>query len=356
MWLLRPTLADVQQQRDAELIGGATDGCSIGPSSHGLAMPTSVDASRPEKNVSAETARAHLQELVSEGNRLQESLLIVKRQCRQCVWQQRLVRCLLMYLGTACFLRRITTSVLGWHWAGVLIGATVIGGITCMATVSWRGGLLGLALGAGVFACLMYIPHDPMVAEQTPRLRERIAELDSHRNELSRQLAGLTTEFSVASERQRQWSDYLNKVRELQQYRLNQLALRNWKAMRGGDLEQFLAEVFSELRYSVERTGQAGDQGVDLILLKGGHRIAVQVKGYVDSVPNTAIQEAFTGMVYYKCEACAVITNSRFTSGGRNIAGGVGCALIDEDKLPTLIMGHLDLWQETLAARTEPRA
>ena len=88
--------------------------------------------------------------------------------------------------------------------------------------------------------------------------------------------------------------------------------------MRGGDLEQFLEEVFSELRYSVERTGRAGDQGVDLVLLKDGHRIAVQVKGYVDSVPNTAIQEAFTGMAFYKCDGCAVITNSRFTSGGKN--------------------------------------
>ena len=122
--------------------------------------------------------------------------------------------------------------------------------------------------------------------------------------------------------------------------------------MRGGELEQFLAEVFSELEYTVDRTGKAGDQGVDLIVSKDGHRIAVQVKGYVDSVPNTAIQEAHTGMRYHTCDACAVITNSRFTSGGKNIANAVGCALIDENTLPRLILGQSDLWQETLAART----
>ena len=121
--------------------------------------------------------------------------------------------------------------------------------------------------------------------------------------------------------------------------------------MRGGELEQFLEKAFSELQYLVERTGRAGDQGVDLIVCKDGHRIAVQVKGYVDSVPNTAIQEAFTGMAYYGCHACAVVTNSRFTSGGKNIAGSVGCALIDENSLPMLILGELDLWQETLAAK-----
>jgi restriction system protein len=77
----------------------------------------------------------------------------------------------------------------------------------------------------------------------------------------------------------------------------------------------------------------------------------VQVKGYRDSVPNTAIQEAFTGMAFYNCEACAVITNSRFTSGGKNLARAVGCALIDENTLPMLIVAQIDLLQEALAAR-----
>jgi hypothetical protein len=79
----------------------------------------------------------------------------------------------------------------------------------------------------------------------------------------------------------------------------------------------------------------------------------VQVKGYVDSVPNTAIQEAFTGKAFYKCDACAVITNSRFTSGGKNIASSVGCALIDENTLPMLIRGQIDLWQETAKMQPE---
>ncbi len=311
-------------------------------------MTSHRDASEPGKTVSAETARARLHELGSNVNSLQASLLIVKRQCRQSAWQQRLLRCLLLYFGAARFVRRATTSVFDWRSAGILIGATVIGGITCAATMSWLGSLFGLVLGAGALACLMYLPHDSVVAEKTPRLRERVSELDLQRNQYSRKLAGLTAELHAAAETERQY-------RESQQYRRHRLASRNWKAMRGGDLEQFLDEVFSELQYSVERTGHAGDQGVDLVLLKDGHRIAVQVKGYVDSVPNTAIQEAFTGMAYYKCEACAVITNSRFTSGGKNIASSVRCALIDEDSLPKLIMGQIDLWDEILAARTQPQ-
>jgi restriction system protein len=157
--------------------------------------------------------------------------------------------------------------------------------------------------------------------------------------------------MAVATENRRQVAERLGQYRKSQQYRLQKLAARNWKAMRGGDLEAFLGEVFSELRYSVERTGRAGDQGMDLIVKRDGHRVAVQVKGYVDSVPNTAIQEAFTGMHNYKCDGCAVITNSRFTSGGKNIAANVGCALIDENALPMRIKGQIDLWQAFLTAK-----
>ena len=129
-------------------------------------MASAQDARQAGKTVSVEAARERLQELVSNSNRLQESLLIAKRQRRQCGWQQRRLRCALLYLGAAPFLRRITTSVLGWRWAGILIGATVTGGIACVATLSWTGGLLGLVVGAGVFASLMYIPRDPVVAEK----------------------------------------------------------------------------------------------------------------------------------------------------------------------------------------------
>jgi restriction system protein len=182
-------------------------------------------------------------------------------------------------------------------------------------------------------------------------LRTTLADLTRRRNEERDALSQIERNMAAAIENQRQLTDQLAEYRQSRLYRLGQLAAENWKAMRGGELEAFLERVFAELQYSVERTGQAGDQGVDLIVAKDGHRIAVQVKGYVDSVPNTAIQEAFTGMAFYRCDACAVITNSRFTSGGRSIAGSVGCALIDEYRLPALIMGQIDLWEEALAAR-----
>ena len=71
---------------------------------------------------------------------------------------------------------------------------------------------------------------------------------------------------------------------------------------------------------------------------------AIQAKGYPGStVGNSAVQEAHTGMRFYGCQRCAVITNSTFTSAARKLAEGVGCMLIDHDMIPLLRDGKLKL-------------
>lgn len=145
------------------------------------------------------------------------------------------------------------------------------------------------------------------------------------------------TEWKQQIERERQ--QYLASV----QYQKDQLAQRNWRAMRGPDFEQFMREVFKTLGYQVQVTGASGDQGVDLIVTLHGRRIAIQLKGYLNSVGNSAVQEAYAGMTYYGCHACVVITNSVFTSSAKELAARVGCALIDEEIMPALIMGQVRL-------------
>lgn len=114
--------------------------------------------------------------------------------------------------------------------------------------------------------------------------------------------------------------------------------------MRSVEFEQFLERVFQELGYVVETTKVTGDQGVDLIVAFRGRRIAVQVKGYFNSVSNGAVQEAYAGMGYYNCDSCAVITNSRFTPSAVELSDKIRCVLVDEIRLPGIILGDLDLW------------
>lgn len=126
-------------------------------------------------------------------------------------------------------------------------------------------------------------------------------------------------------------------------YQLAKLFARRWKEMRGGQFEEFLAEVFHELGYKVEQTGQSGDQGVDLIAERQGRRIAVQAKGYVESVGNAAVQQAYTGKKIYSCHCCAVITNSRFTTSAQEAADKVECILVHEENFEDFVMGRMQL-------------
>ena len=90
-------------------------------------------------------------------------------------------------------------------------------------------------------------------------------------------------------------------------------------------------------------TKSSGDQGVDLILTRGNDRIAIQVKGFVNSVGNGAVQQAHAGMAFYRCTRCAVVTNSEFTPAARELADRVGCQLIDCGGIEALITGRFQL-------------
>lgn len=314
-------------------------------------MSVSDNNSLPTNEAREGIAESQLVDIDNLILELQEAAKSAKKRRNSILRQRLVVRGQLLYLSIAQFVRNTIAPIFGWRWAVVLIGATAVGALFIAIFLSWLACLGGVVIGAALFTALVSIPSNPRLASIVTSLNDSLAELTLRQNEERNILAEMEKERSAALENRRQVADQIEQYRQSRLYRLQQLSAQNWKAMRGGDLEVFLEEVFTELQYAVERMGKSGDQGVDLIVGKDGSRIAVQVKGYLDSVPNTAIQEAFTGMAYYKCDACAVITNSRFTSSGKNVACSVGCALIDENTLPMLILGQIDLLYEILTAR-----
>jgi restriction system protein len=92
---------------------------------------------------------------------------------------------------------------------------------------------------------------------------------------------------------------------------------------------------------TVERTAGVGDQGVDLFVVRGAQRTAVQAKGYFNSVGNDAVQQVVAGMAHYGCNACAVITNSHFTISAKALAESNRCLLIGEEELPNFVLGKI---------------
>ena len=120
-----------------------------------------------------------------------------------------------------------------------------------------------------------------------------------------------------------------------------QLIHSDWRGMRGTDFEHFLARAFQMLGYQVQTTKASGDQGADLLVTGKGIKLAVQAKGYDNSVGNHAVMEVVAGMHFYQCVSCAVITNSHFTSTAEKLAHANGCRLIDGAHIPDLIEGRI---------------
>lgn len=104
--------------------------------------------------------------------------------------------------------------------------------------------------------------------------------------------------------------------------------------MDGSQFEEWCADLLKDLGYSdVSRTGKAGDQGVDLLATKDGVRYAIQCKCYSSDLGNTPVQEINTGKVIYRCQIGVVMTNRRFTPGGKAAAEATGVLLWDRDWL-----------------------
>jgi hypothetical protein len=161
-------------------------------------------------------------------------------------------------------------------------------------------------------------------------------------------LAAKAREDYEATSRVRELCDRLRKARRdrdeiaaLLKSEKYQLIRAEWRHMRGVEFEDFLQRVFELLGFRVQSTKTSGDQGADLVVSGKGMNIAVQAKGYAESVGNHAVMEVVAGMAFYQCSSCAVITNSQFTRNAIDLARANRCRLIDGSQIRDLIEGRI---------------
>jgi hypothetical protein len=223
----------------------------------------------------------------------------------------------------------------------LMLGATLNDLVVChflgVPTIFWAITTVVVLSSTGFCGIWLFRPDD--------------TKLDSDMDSWSRELRSLSDQKAVTEQEASQARARFDKLesaykKALKQFesRINRLRSANWQLMQGVPFENFLAEIFREWGFDVETTKTTGDQGVDLIACKAGLRIAIQAKGYPrTTVGNGAVQEAHTGMKFYRCQRCAVITNSTFTSSARQLAAAVGCSLIDGSMIPSLIEGQIRL-------------
>lgn len=100
--------------------------------------------------------------------------------------------------------------------------------------------------------------------------------------------------------------------------------------MNGIQYERSCAKYLSSLGYkNITLTKASGDQGIDIIATKGSLKYGFQCKYYSGTVGNDAVQQAFSGIAYYKLDKAVVITNNDFSSSARKLAEEVNVLLWD---------------------------
>jgi hypothetical protein len=194
--------------------------------------------------------------------------------------------------------------------------------------------MMAAGIAGSLLAWLLFVPDSAQLAllvqdaEQQLQIAKKAAD-------------ALGVELSNADRELRLDQQSLDSILKSVQYQREELLKENWRAMRDREWEQFLARAFRLLGATVETTRVTGDQGVDLVVEKGTLRYAIQAKGYHNSVNNGAVQQAVAGMAHYRCNACAVITNSRFTVSAEELALSNRCKLIGEEQIADLVLGRL---------------
>ena len=104
-------------------------------------------------------------------------------------------------------------------------------------------------------------------------------------------------------------------------------------AMTGFEFEDFIVDLFTKLGYVVEKKKRSREQGLDLLLLKHGERIAVQAKRNKRPIGNKGVQEANAARMYYSCQRAIVVTNSVFTKPAKQLAARCYVELWDREVL-----------------------
>lgn len=193
-------------------------------------------------------------------------------------------------------------------------------------------------------APFLIVPFCPLLLplpQITSALRRRREDLLIKAGWEARRLPELETTARIMRQTLERAKQVRDGLRRAAAYPLQRLLSINPSSLDGPQFERYLHDVFNYLRYPVQLVAQSGDQGVDLLVDTTSGRVAVQAKCYSGSVGNAAVQQAFAGMAHYRCQRCAVITNSRFTRSAVDLARSTNCQLIDGSQIPALIRGQI---------------
>jgi hypothetical protein len=131
---------------------------------------------------------------------------------------------------------------------------------------------------------------------------------------------------------ERQAADELAKERKAQERELRKKENQDKypHIQKGFELEKKLYELFLKSGYTVMKTPDVGDYGVDIILTKDNHKMAIQVKYSRHKVGIDAVQEVYAGGRFYDCDQFAVVGWSGYSDSAIHLAAKLGVYLAQD--------------------------
>lgn len=104
----------------------------------------------------------------------------------------------------------------------------------------------------------------------------------------------------------------------------------------GHAFEKWVAEALTGFGWEASVTSASGDQGIDVIAVKEGHKLGLQCKLYSSAIGNKAVQEAHAGKAFHQADVVGVISNADYTSSARDLAQATGVLLLSHHDIPNL--------------------
>ncbi|MGZ5709987.1 MAG: restriction endonuclease [Burkholderiales bacterium] len=127
-----------------------------------------------------------------------------------------------------------------------------------------------------------------------------------------------------------------------------------WRALRGKQLqrdatlrasdvselsplayEDYCALVLRDAGWRAHTTPPQ-DQGVDVIAVLRGTKVAIQCKMYAHPVGNRAVQEVVAGRLHYGAHMAVVVSPAPYTRSAQALAASTQVLLLHHDQLPML--------------------
>lgn len=102
-----------------------------------------------------------------------------------------------------------------------------------------------------------------------------------------------------------------------------------WSSLSSRAFEVELANLYRHMGFDAQVTSRDTDKGVDIWIIKDGHRIPVQCKAHRRPVTPGAARELYGTMQHFGAHAGILASISGFTRGVTEYADGKGIELVD---------------------------